>query len=106
MHRLAKPLTYLNETFSTQHSIGLLGLLPYLQQYGIDQAIVNSDYPETQAVNRLSSILSFVALNYPIFDATGPMICGDDRGLGLFAGLNVLPKTAWFPPIRIGLVGR
>ncbi len=93
----SKPLMYLNETFSTQHSIGLLGLLPYLQQYGIDQVIVNSDYPETQAVNRLSSILSFVALKLSNIRRYGAddLWCMD-RGLGLFAGLNVLPKTAWF----------
>ncbi len=93
----SKPLRYLNETFSTQHSIGLLGLIPYLQQYGIDQVIVNSDYPETQSVNRLSSILSFVALKLSNIRRYGAddLWCMD-RGLGLFAGLNVLPKTAWF----------
>ena len=42
-------------------SIGLLGLLPYLPRYGIAQVIVDSDYPQTQDLNRLSSILSFVA---------------------------------------------
>ncbi len=45
-------LSYINEKFSTQHSIGLLGLLPYLQRYGIDQVILDSDYPETQTLNR------------------------------------------------------
>ncbi|MEM7795587.1 MAG: transposase [Cyanobacteria bacterium P01_C01_bin.118] len=93
----SKLLTYVNETFSTQHSIGVLGLVPYFQQYGIDQVIVNSDYPETQSVNRLSSILSFVALKLSNIRRYGAddLWCMD-RGLGLFAGLNVLPKTAWF----------
>ena len=90
-------LSYINEKFSTQHSIGLLGLLPYLQRYGIDQVIVDSDYPQTQTLNRLSSILSFVALKLSRIRRYGAddLWCMD-RGLGLFAGLNVLPKTAWF----------
>ncbi len=90
-------LSYINEKFSTQHSIGLLGLLPYLRRYGIDQVILDSDYPETQTLNRLSSILSFVALKLSRIRRYGAddLWCMD-RGLGLFAGLNVLPKTAWF----------
>ena len=93
----SRPLSYMSEKFSTQHSIGLLGLLPYLQRYGIDQVIINSDYPETQTLNRLSSILSFVALKLSSIRRYGAddLWCMD-RGLGLFAGLNVLPKTAWF----------
>jgi hypothetical protein len=72
-------------------------LLPYIQNYGIDRIIKNSDYPETNWINRVSSIMSFVALKlsnvrrYSEDDAW----CMD-RGLGLFAGLNVLPKTAWY----------
>ena len=93
----SKPLSYIREKFSTQHSIGLLGLLPYLQRYGIAQLIVDSDYPQTQDLNRLSSILSFVALKLSSIRRYGAddLWCMD-RGLGLFAGLNVLPKTAWF----------
>ena len=93
----SKPLSYISEKFSTQHSIGLLGLLPYLQRYGIAQVIVDSDYPQTQTLNRLSSILSFVSLKLSSIRRYGAddLWCMD-RGLGLFAGLNVLPKTAWF----------
>jgi hypothetical protein len=93
----SKPLSYLTEKFSTQHSIGLLGLLPYLQRYGIAQVIVDSQYPQTQTLNRLASILSFVALKLSRIRRYGAddLWCMD-RGLGLFAGLNVLPKTAWF----------
>ena len=93
----SQPLSYVSETFSTQHSIGLLGLLPYLQRYGIVQAIIQSDYPETQTLSRLSSILSFIALKLSSIRRYGAddLWCMD-RGLGLFAGLNVLPKTAWF----------
>ena len=93
----SQPLSYISEQFSTQQSIGLLGLLPYLQRYGVHPIIANSEYPETKPLNRLSSILSFVALKLSSIRRYGAddLWCMD-RGLGLFAGLNVLPKTAWF----------
>jgi hypothetical protein len=90
-------LSYKPEKFSTLSSIGILCLLPFIKKYGIDKAIENSRYPETKNINRLSSILSFIALKL----SNMRRYCADDlwcmdRGLGLFAGLNVLPKTAWF----------
>ena len=84
------------EKFSTQLA-GLLLFLPIIKSYGIDKIIEHSDYPGTKVINRLSSILAFLALKlsdverYSMDDAW----CMD-RGMGLFAGLNVLPKTAWF----------
>jgi len=90
-------LDYSPEIFSAQNALGILCLLPYIQNYGIDKLIENSDYPETNSINRVFSIMSFVALKlsnvrrYTVDDAW----CMD-RGLGLFAGLNVLPKTAWY----------
>jgi hypothetical protein len=52
---------------------------------------------QTQTLNRLCSILSFVALKLSnvkrySYDDLWCM----ERGLGLFAGVNVLPKAAWF----------
>jgi len=76
---------------------GLLLFLPLIKNFGIDKIIEESDYPETKTIGRIQSILSFVALKlsdvqrYSMDDAW----CMD-RGMGLFAGLNVLPKTAWF----------
>jgi len=84
------------DKFSSQLA-GILLFLPIIKNYGIDRLIEFSDYPESKAINRLSSILSFLALKlsdiqrYSMDDAW----CMD-RGMGLFAGLNVLPKTAWF----------
>ena len=57
----------------------------------------NSNYPQTQSLTRVSAILSFIALklsNVRRYNADD-LWCMD-RGLGLFAGLNVLPKAAWF----------
>ena len=81
------------------HSIstGLLVFLPFIKKYGIDRAIAQSSYPETSIVNKLSSILAFVALKASNIKrySKDDLWCMD-RGMGLFAGLNVLPKSAWF----------
>jgi len=78
-------------------SAGLLCLLPYIEDYGISRLIQESEFPQTSQISRLSSILAFVALkasNVRRYSADD-LWCMD-RGLGLFAGLNVLPKAAWF----------
>ena len=90
-------LDYTSETFSAPSGLGILCLIPYIQQYGIDRLIQGSDYPETKTITRLCSILSFVALklsNVRRYSADDAWCM--ERGLGLFAGLNVLPKTAWY----------
>ena len=93
----SEPLAFQPEQFSCESSIGLLCFLPLIRRYGIDQAIQDSSYPETRTIDRLSSILSVLALKL----SDVHRYCEDDlwcmdRGLGLFARLNVLPKTGWF----------
>lgn len=90
-------LDYMPEKFTTQNSIGIFCLLPYIRKYEIDIAINNSLYPETSCISKYSSILSFIALKI----SNVRRYCADDlwcmdRGLGLFASLTVLPKTGWF----------
>lgn len=90
-------LDFTSESFSAQNALGILCLLPYIQLYGIDALIQISEYPETESINRLSSILSFTALklsNVKRYTADDAWCM--DRGLGLFAGLNVLPKAGWY----------
>ena len=89
-------LSYESESFTSSKGIGILCLLPYLQEYGLNQVIENSDYPETERLNRRCSLLSFVALKLSNISrySTDNSWCMD-RGLGFFAGLNVLPKAAW-----------
>lgn len=90
-------LNFTPESFAGQNSLGILCLWPYLQQYGIDRLIEESDYPETSTISRLSSILCFVALKLSnVRRYSADDIWCMDRGLGLFAGLNVLPKTGWY----------
>jgi len=84
------------EYFDTQHA-GLLCFLPILRKYGIDKLIDSSAYPETREISRLSAILSFLALKLSsVRRYSADDLWCMDRGSGLFAGLNVLPKAAWF----------
>jgi hypothetical protein len=77
-------------------STGIFTFLPLISKYGIDKAVGQSSYPGTKTISRLSSILSFIALKLSDVKrySDDDMWCMD-RGLGLFAGLNVLPKSAW-----------
>ena len=84
------------ESFSTNLA-GIFSFIPLIEHYGITQAIEGSKYPQTKCIDQISSILAFQALKlsnirrYSVDD----LWCMD-RGLGLFASLNVLPKVAWF----------
>lgn len=90
------PIEFLPETFSCANTMGILCLIPYIQSYGLDKLIESSSYPETTVINRLSSILSFVALKLSnVRRYSADDVWCMDRGLGLFAVLNVLPKGAW-----------
>ena len=62
---------------------------------GLDRAIEEAGYPGTSVLPPLQSVLAFVALKLSDFRrySADDLWCMD-RGLGLFAGLNVLPKTA------------
>ncbi len=93
----AECLDFIPEQFTSQNTLGALCLLPYAHQLGLPKLLQSSAYPETKTLDKVTSILCFVALKlsnarrYTADDAW----CMD-RGLGLFAGLNVLPKAAWF----------
>jgi len=93
----SEQLEYLPEVFQTESSIGLLCMLPHIQELGIDRLIEQSLYPETKSIPKLNSILCFVALKLSnVRRYTADDLWCMDRGLGFFAGLNVLPKAAWF----------
>ena len=89
-------LKFCEESFKSS-SAGILCLLPLIKEYGISSIIQASGYPQTTQIGKLSSILAFIALkssNARRYTADDQWCM--DRGLGLFAGLNVLPKAAWF----------
>lgn len=84
------------EEFNTP-SIGILFFIPYIVEFGIDKLIKKSSYPGTKTIPTLNSILSILALKLSnIRRYTADDLWCMDRGLGLFAGLNVLPKAAWY----------
>jgi hypothetical protein len=84
------------ERFSSK-GVGVLCFLPLIKAHGIDKAIEKSAYPETRQLGKLNSILAFLALKLSNVKRYGQ---DDgwcmDRGLGMFAGLNVLPKATWY----------
>ena len=88
------PLEFLNEEFTTERGAGALCLLPIIERLGIVPAIEAAGFPETSALSAAQSVLSLLALKL-----TGSARWSHDEGwnfdraLGLFAGLNVLPKS-------------
>jgi len=93
---VAEQLELKPEKFQSSHT-GLLAFLPIIYKYGIHRLIECSDYPFTKTVNRLSSILCFLALKLSgIKRYSHDDLWCVDRGTGFFAGLTVLPKAAWF----------
>ena len=93
---VAEKLELKPEKFQSSHT-GLLVFLPIIYKYGIHRLIERSGYPFTKAINSLSSILCFLALKLSgVKRYSHDDLWCVDRGMGLFAGLTVLPKTAWF----------
>ena len=97
-------LDFITEERFSSKGVGVLCFLPFIKAYGIDKAIEESAYPETGQIGRLNSILAFLALKLSDVQRYGQ---DDgwcmDRGLGMFAGLNVLPKTTWFSSYSDGV---
>ena len=93
---VADKLDWKPEKFHSSNT-GLFSFLPVIHQYGIHRLIERSDYPSTKGIGKMSSILCFMALKLSgVKRYSHDDLWCMDRGMGLFAGLNVLPKTAWF----------
>jgi len=89
-------LTLERETFNTNDP-GILIFLFLIKKYEIDKLIEKSPFPGTSQISTLQSILAFVGLKLSnICRYSSDDLWCMDRGLGLFAGLNVLPKAAWY----------
>lgn len=92
---VSEALTMEPERFHSP-STGIFTFLPFINKYKIDKLIAESEYPKTRDISKTASILSFVALKLSdIKRYSDDDLWCMDRGLGLFAGLNVLPKSAW-----------
>ena len=83
------------EDFTTGKFGGILAFLPLMEDLGIFKAIKKANFPKTTQISDLSYVLSFLALKL----SGNKRLSHDEqwsleRVLGLFAGLNVLPKSA------------
>lgn len=83
-----------DEQFATEMSIGPILFLPLIQQLKIVDAIQYCGFPKTKDLSDVQMVLSFLALKLLgnkrwSYDSRWNL----DRALGLFAGLNVLPKA-------------
>jgi transposase len=88
------PLEYRDEEFFTERGAGPLVFLPLIEQLGIVPAVRAAGFAHTSVLSDIASVFSFLALKLLgnerwSHDAAYNL----DRGLGLFAGLNVLPKN-------------
>jgi transposase len=86
--------TLKDEEFSTGRSGAVLAFLPIIEDLDIVTAIQNAGFPETKEISAVSYVLSFLALKL----IGNKRLSHDeswalDRVLGIFAGLNVLPKN-------------
>jgi len=92
---VSAPLEWRNESFSTEQGGGPLVFLPLIEQLGVVPAIARAGFPKTSVLSDVASILSLLALKLLgnerlSHDAPYNL----DRALGVFAGLNVLPKNS------------
>ena len=75
---------------------GIFLFLPLLAHLRFDHLVAQAGYPGTAMIPATSALLSLLALK--LLDKERRSHISDfncDEGLGLFAGLNVLPKTAF-----------
>jgi len=75
---------------------GVFLFLPLLARLGLDQLVSQAGYPGSQMVPAVSALLSLLALK--LLDKERRSHISDfnfDEALGLFAGLNILPKKSY-----------
>jgi hypothetical protein len=75
---------------------GIFLFLPLLARLHFDQLVTQAGYPGSEMIPATAALLSLLALK--LLDKERRSHISDfncDEGLGLFAGLNVLPKTAY-----------
>lgn len=85
-------------------SAGVFLFAPFLAQLGIGEVVREARLPGTKALPALGYLLSFLALK--LLGTERYAHVGEhsfDRGLGLFAGLNVLPKCTAMSTYSFGL---
>lgn len=85
----------MHNIWNTTKGGGLLCLLPLLEQIQINKCITAAGYPSTEQISNVQYIRSLIALKIIGNKRYGQdVVWAFDRGLGLFAYLNTLPKNA------------
>ena len=73
---------------------GIFLFIPYLLKTNLPEIIQNSHFPETSKISKLNYLLSIISLKLIGHERLSQINDFSlDRGFGLFAGLNVLPKS-------------
>jgi transposase len=97
----------LNEWDNRKHDCqdaGIFIFAPFIQQLNLPQIVQNAGLPGSKTIPALSYFLSFLAVKLVGTERYAHM--GEhafDSGLGLFAGLNVLPKCTAMSTYSYGL---
>ena len=90
----SEPIVWRNESFPTEHGGGPLVFLPLIERLGIVPAIQRAGFPKTSVLSDVALVMSLLALKLLGNDRLShDAPYSLDRALGLFAGLNVLPKN-------------
>jgi len=77
-------------------TVGIFFFLPYIIESGIIDIVKKSKLPGSSVIGPLQACLSMLALKLIGNERLGHMESYDKEiGLGLFAGLNVLPKNTY-----------
>jgi transposase len=75
---------------------GIFFFLPYILESGLDRILLQADFPESKDIGALQANLSMLALKLMGHRRLSTMDKYDhEPGLGIFAGLNVLPKATY-----------
>jgi len=81
-------------TSLTTEAGGVFLFVPLLAELGFDQVVAKAGYPGSKTIPPLNYLLSALAMKLLGKERwSHVMSVSFDAGLGLFAGLNVLPKT-------------
>jgi hypothetical protein len=75
---------------------GVFLFLPLLARSGFQRLVTDADYPGSPMVPPVGALLSLLALELPDKERRSPIDDFNfDEALGLFAGLNILPKRSF-----------
>ena len=73
---------------------GIFYFVPYIIETGLYELLLDTPFPESERLSKVSSVLSMLALKLMGHERLSRVTdYGLDAGLGFFAGLNVPPKT-------------